>query len=70
MPIALWAVDIEASARKHGVADDDMLHAVRNHWRAFETDDPAVTMYIGPATSALTGNVWGARPPLGGGGLF
>jgi hypothetical protein len=45
-------VDIEASARKHGVADHDMLHAVRNHWRAFETDDPAVTMYIGPATSA------------------
>jgi hypothetical protein len=43
-------VDIEASARKHGVADDDILHAVRNHWRAFETDDPAVTMYIGPAT--------------------
>ena len=29
-----------------------MLHAVRNHWRAFETDDPAVTMYIGPATIA------------------
>jgi hypothetical protein len=28
-----------------------MLHAVRNHWRAFETDDPAVTMYIGPATT-------------------
>ena len=45
-------MDIEASARKHGVADDYMLHAVRNHWRAFETDDPAVTMYIGPATTA------------------
>jgi hypothetical protein len=48
----LWPVDIEASARKHGVAEDDMLHAVRNHWRAFETDDPAVTMSIGPATTA------------------
>ncbi|HKY13732.1 MAG TPA: hypothetical protein VJM33_02315 [Microthrixaceae bacterium] len=45
-------MDIEASARKHDVSDDDMLHAVRNHWRAFETDDPAVTMYIGPATIA------------------
>lgn len=45
-------VDIEASARKHAVSEDDMLHAVRNHWRAFETDDPAVTMYIGPATTA------------------
>jgi hypothetical protein len=45
-------VDIEASARKHGVPDDDMLHALRNHWRAFETDDPAVKLYIGPATTA------------------
>ena len=45
-------MDIEASARKHGVTDDDILHAVRNHWRAFETDDPAVTLYIGPATTA------------------
>ena len=45
-------MDIEASARKHGVSDVDMLHAVRSHWRAFETDDPAVTMYIGPATTA------------------
>lgn len=45
-------VDIEASARKHGVTEDDMLHALRNHWRAFETDDPAVIMYIGPAKTA------------------
>jgi hypothetical protein len=45
-------VDIEASARKHGVSDDDMLHAIRNHWKAFETDDAMVTMYIGPATTA------------------
>lgn len=46
-------VDIEASARKHDVRDDDMLHALRHHWRAFEIDDPAVTMYIGPATNAV-----------------
>ncbi len=45
-------VDIEASARKHGVTGDDMLHALRNHWQAFETNDPAVTMYIGPALNA------------------
>jgi hypothetical protein len=45
-------VDIEASARKHGVSDDDMLHALRHHWQAFETDDDAVTMFIGPSTSA------------------
>lgn len=42
-------VDIEASARKHGVSDKDMLHALRHHLRAFETDDPAVTMFIGPS---------------------
>ena len=46
------SVDIEANARKHGVPDDDMLHALRHHWRAFETDDPAVTMFIGPSKTA------------------
>ena len=37
-------MDIEASARKRGVADDDMLHAFRHHWRAFETDDDGVAI--------------------------
>lgn len=41
-------MDIEASARKHGVDDYDMLHAYRHHWRAFATADPDVTMFIGP----------------------
>jgi len=45
-------VDIEASARKHGVSDDDMTHAYRHHWTAFETDDPAVTMFVGPSRTA------------------
>jgi len=45
-------VDIEASARKHGVTDNDMLHALRHHWRAFETDDDAVTMFIDPSTNS------------------
>lgn len=45
-------MDIEPSARKHGVRDEDMLHALRHHLQAFETDDPAVTMFIGPSTSA------------------
>jgi len=44
--------DTGARARKHGVSDDDMLHAVRHHWRAFETDDPGVTMFIGPSTTS------------------
>jgi hypothetical protein len=47
----LQHVDVERGARKHGVPDADMLHALRHHWRAFETEDPAVTMFIGPARS-------------------
>jgi hypothetical protein len=39
-------VDIEASARKHGVSDDDTLHALRHHWQAFEADDDAGTAVI------------------------
>lgn len=45
-------MDIEPSARKHGVNDNDMLHALRHHWQAFETNDDAVTMFIGPSASA------------------
>jgi hypothetical protein len=45
-------VDIEASARQHGVTDEDMLPAVRHHWRAFETDAPDVLMFIGPSTTS------------------
>jgi hypothetical protein len=36
---------ILASARKHGVADDDMLHAYRNPIRVFEFDE--LTMLVG-----------------------
>lgn len=28
-----------------------MLHALRHYRRHFETDDPSVTMFIGPSTS-------------------
>ncbi len=44
-------MDIEASAREHGVSDDDMLHALRHHWRGFETEDADVTMFIGPSAN-------------------
>ncbi len=37
---------ILASARKHGIADDDMLHAYRNPTRVFDLDD--LIMLIGP----------------------
>jgi hypothetical protein len=33
------------SARKHGLSDDDILHAYRNPIRAFDVDD--LTMPIG-----------------------
>ncbi len=29
-----------------------MVHALRHHWRAFETDDLAATMFVGPPTAA------------------
>ena len=41
---------ILASARRHGVLDDDMLHAYRNPIRVFDVDD--LIMLIGPDQSA------------------
>ena len=45
-------MDIEPSARKHGVQDGDMLHALRHYWRHVATDDPAVALFIGPSPTA------------------
>ena len=39
-----------ASARKHQIADDDMLHAYRNPIRVFDLDE--LVMLIGPDTAA------------------
>jgi hypothetical protein len=41
-------VRIAESARKHGVADEDTLHAVRNAIRIARNDE--FTMLIGPAS--------------------
>ena len=41
---------ILASARKHQIADDDMLHAYRNPIRVFDLDE--LVMLIGPDTAA------------------
>lgn len=41
---------ILASARKHQISDDDMLHAYRNPIRVFNLD--GLTMIIGPDTAA------------------
>ena len=38
------------SARKHGIADEDMLHAYRNAVQVFDLDD--LTMLIGPDRAA------------------
>ena len=40
---------ILASARKHGINDDEMLHAYRNPVRVFDVDD--LTMLVGPDPS-------------------
>jgi hypothetical protein len=42
---------IAPSARKHGIADEDMLHAYRNPVRVFDEDD-GFTMLVGPARDA------------------
>ena len=39
---------IGAPARKHGISDDDLLHAVRTAIRKVEMDED-LTMLIGPA---------------------
>jgi hypothetical protein len=46
---------ILASARKHGVADDDMLHAYRNPIRVFEFDE--LTMLIGADAASRLGEI-------------
>lgn len=41
---------ILASARRHGVADEDILHAYRNPMRTEKEDE--LTMIVGPARDA------------------
>lgn len=43
---------IADSARRHGVSDDDMLHAYRNPIRVFELDE-GLTMVIGANQAAV-----------------
>lgn len=57
---------IAESARKHGVSDDDMLHAYANPIRIFELDD-GFTMIIGANRAAIIyeiGVVDGVRSPV------
>lgn len=42
---------IANSARRHGIADENMLHAVRNVIVTHDLDD-GLTMFVGPARDA------------------
>lgn len=47
------AVEIRPSARKHGVSDDDIRHAIDNATAAItRPEQPDFTMLIGPDASA------------------
>ena len=39
---------IAATARQHGITDDDIWHALHNYMRVYE-DEGEVAMFIGPA---------------------
>lgn len=51
---------ILASARKHGVQDDDIVHSYRNPMRVFQLDD--LVMLIGPHGSGRLLEVGVAMP--------
>ena len=44
-------MDIHASARKHGIADEDIEHATE-HAIAIDDQDDDTRLYLGPARSA------------------
>lgn len=44
-------VEIHPSARKHGVADEDIQHAVSRAMAIFDQDDDT-RLYLGPSQSA------------------
>ena len=57
-------MDIYESARKHGVSDDDILHAIDFELVAAEQDDGKV-LYLGPDKSGICSmsSPFGATPP-------
>ena len=51
----LWEAPIWESARRHGIADEEIRHALRNFIaQSDDTGDDDVTMFIGPDA---TGNL-------------
>lgn len=53
-------MQIASSARRHGVSDDDIEHAYRNHVAGFVVDDD-MTMLVGPATDGTLLEIGVAR---------
>lgn len=47
----LGRADIAASARKHGITDEDIRHALKHYWAIHSTDDTAITTFVGPSRS-------------------
>jgi hypothetical protein len=46
-------MDILVSARKHGVSDDDIRHAIEHAWGGVTSEErPEFTMLIGPDLAA------------------
>ncbi len=48
----LSEAEIAPSARKHGIADEDIRHALRYYWATRSTEDQMIVMHIGPSTTA------------------
>ncbi len=48
----LSGAEIAPSARKHGVTDEDIRHALKYHWATRSTEDPVIVMHIGPSRAA------------------
>lgn len=48
-------IEVLATARKHGIADDDILHALRNAIFNYPNQgDHELTMAVGPARNGVT----------------
>lgn len=43
---------ITPSARKHGIKDADIRHALKHHQLTVVTEDPEFTIYVGPSSTA------------------
>lgn len=43
---------IAPNARKHGISDNDMTHALKHHQLVIGTDDPESIIYVRPSKTA------------------